>query len=318
MTNQSKSNSTTPYHIQARQLGADLRAIKRAELTSRSPAGRISHVWDYRAAGLLVGRARELIHRWTRPGYQRPVYVRQPGRILAMQNERELKRAQYREAVQRINALPIQDANSPMDWQHCVRRIGVAGQVIVTARTEDATWTENRHWPTSTSVSYRSYLLRGDWQQIPQTCERLRLRTHGMVPEAAIERTITHDARGNWVERMIAELLDAEAAAAWKTSNPNIRYKSVAVVDGKYLSIYDGETEYRIGQTVRQTAKSNHEGGYYCYDSAEDAEDASVPIISALDDAERAILRCRVIGRCIRYYDGKQAWTSLTPIERVA
>ena len=42
-------------------------------------------------------------------------------------------------------------------------------------------------------------------------------------------------------------------------------YKLVARVNGKLFSIYDGETEYRIGEQMHQPVKPGHQGGYYVY-----------------------------------------------------
>jgi hypothetical protein len=43
----------------------------------------------------------------------------------------------------------------------------------------------------------------------------------------------------------------------------------VAVVHGVPLSIYDGETEYRVGQTVMHPHGDDHAGGLYVSDSIE-------------------------------------------------
>ena len=48
-------------------------------------------------------------------------------------------------------------------------------------------------------------------------------------------------------------------------------YKQVAVVRGRFYSIYDGQTEFRPGETLYQPAKSDHSGGYYVYRTPEEA-----------------------------------------------
>ena len=65
-----------------------------------------------------------------------------------------------------------------------------------------------------------------------------------------------------------------------------LAYKAVAVVDGragqKYLSIYDGITEYRVGSTQRQAVAPNHNGGFFVCPSLEDSVSVEVPAQSAL------------------------------------
>ena len=109
--------------------------------------------------------------------------------------------------------------------------------------------------------------------------------------------------------------------AARKQYSPNREggdyyYKAVAVVDGKCLSIFDGVTEYRLGETVVDAARQGHEGGIYCYDNLEDARSAAVPTASVLRNAPRAILRVRAEGRYCRY-GNKLAFSRVTPLEVV-
>jgi hypothetical protein len=96
-------------------------------------------------------------------------------------------------------------------------------------------------------------------------------------------------------------------------------FKLVAVVEGRYFSIYDGTTEYAIGRMLREPARPNHGGGYYCYPAIDDIRSARphrlFPDESALADAPKAILKVRVGGRKIKYDNGKVAFSELTPIE---
>lgn len=79
-------------------------------------------------------------------------------------------------------------------------------------------------------------------------------------------------------------------------------YKSLAVTeDGRYVSIFDGQTEYRLGETLHETARTDHDGGYYCYGSIGAARKAALPKSSAAKDLPRVIVRVRVSGNCVRY-----------------
>lgn len=98
-----------------------------------------------------------------------------------------------------------------------------------------------------------------------------------------------------------------------KATLPHTAYKQVAVVNGKYLSIYDGVTEYTIGKEMVQQAKAEHHGGYYCYTSEKEAAQAEVPDTSVLLQAPRVILQVSVRGAHIAYCNGKMSYTRLLP-----
>lgn len=42
-------------------------------------------------------------------------------------------------------------------------------------------------------------------------------------------------------------------------------------MNGKYFSIFDGKTEFDLGQTLFQKAELNHMGGFYVYQTYEEA-----------------------------------------------
>jgi hypothetical protein len=54
-------------------------------------------------------------------------------------------------------------------------------------------------------------------------------------------------------------------------------YKLVAKVADYYFSIYDGKVEYVIGRTLSQKAMAAHRGGYYVYNTPQEAVFADVP-----------------------------------------
>lgn len=94
-------------------------------------------------------------------------------------------------------------------------------------------------------------------------------------------------------------------------------YKAVAVVDGRFVSIFDGETEYAIGQELKQAARQDHSGGFYVYKSIDEAQDVRVPSSSKLQNAPRAILRVKAEGTYCRY-ENKLSFSRVTPVEVVA
>lgn len=94
-------------------------------------------------------------------------------------------------------------------------------------------------------------------------------------------------------------------------------YKAVAVVDGRFVSIFDGETEYTIGQELQQAARQEHGGGFYVYKSIDEAQSVTVPNGSKAGNAPRAILRIKAAGTYCKYNNGKLAFSRVTPVEVV-
>lgn len=79
-------------------------------------------------------------------------------------------------------------------------------------------------------------------------------------------------------------------------------FKAVARTDdGRLVSIYDGETEYTIGETLVQRVGKAHGGGYYVRRTPEGALQADVPPSSALLDAERVVVKVRAEGQYTVY-----------------
>lgn len=94
-------------------------------------------------------------------------------------------------------------------------------------------------------------------------------------------------------------------------------YKAVARDDaGKIMSIFSGE-DYEIGKRKTEAVRENHSGGYYFYETLDEALTAEVPKSSELINLPRVILRCEMSGKTVRY--GKKiAATHIKPIEIVA
>ncbi len=106
--------------------------------------------------------------------------------------------------------------------------------------------------------------------------------------------------------------------AAQERTAPREAWKLVAQTeDGRLLSIYNGQTEYRLGEELRQPARQSHGGGYYVYATPDEARRAALPRDSALLDAPRVLLRVRVGGSYCRYGNGKLAYSRIVPLEVV-
>jgi hypothetical protein len=107
----------------------------------------------------------------------------------------------------------------------------------------------------------------------------------------------------------------ARKDATPKREGGDCYYKAVALKDGKFYSIYDGETEYEIGVELAERARQGHKGGYYVYRSVEAARAVEVPSTSVLRSYPRAILRIQCLGAYCTYDNGKLSFHRVTPVE---
>lgn len=98
-------------------------------------------------------------------------------------------------------------------------------------------------------------------------------------------------------------------------------YKLVAVDgSGRLLSIYDGKTEYKLGEELTQAARREHGGGYYVHRTPEEAHAASFPSDSyylRVRPKAVALLKVKAEGQYVRYDGGKLAFSRITPLEVV-
>jgi len=118
------------------------------------------------------------------------------------------------------------------------------------------------------------------------------------VAEEIAEKAITHSRRGNWQQRV------AEAFGLDPNQIEYEGYKVVAVENGKYLSLFDGTTEYKVGERVVQTAKRGHKGGLYVFENFSDCMegDVALPSNAALKYCpQRAILYVAFGGKIVKY-----------------
>ncbi len=128
-------------------------------------------------------------------------------------------------------------------------------------------------------------------------------------------RTMTHITRLYGVDeqvlrREVRKLRPPEHLGATQ----RVWFKRVAVVDGRFVSIFDGVTEYRLGKQLIQAVRTNHGGGFYVRDTAEGAAAAPVPDDSVLLDAPQVVLAVEVGGSYTRYDNGKVAFSRITPL----
>jgi hypothetical protein len=302
-----------PYHIEARELGVqDFVAIKKIGHHNIS-ATELRKTWDYRAANLAIDEAREYLKKWNRHSFHRtPSVPATGGRITTMLEIANRNKIAYQKKMKEFDNL----ADDGLSWSRTRISWEVEGRIIITVRHEDTTWSDRRsyHYPISSSVSYTSHLLR---TVEPGTVEAYGMNTYNIL-EPATEKQIGHDLRGNWKTRVAKELLNVDYRAE---EIPAIFFKKVAVCpafpDSVFASVYDA-SPYQIGVTRIDRAMRNHNGGLYCYKTAEEAKDAPFPSDSALKHAQKCIVSVRVSGKRIRYESGKYAVSEMTPIEVVA
>ena len=100
--------------------------------------------------------------------------------------------------------------------------------------------------------------------------------------------------------------------------NADFYFKLVAKVNGKYFSIFDGDTEYTIGRHLSEAVQPEHKGGYYVYPSLKEAVFADVPFNKGGHYiAPRTVLKVIAWGDFIKYEKGKMAFSNILPVEDV-
>jgi len=309
-----------PYHIEAAELGADIRAIRErfGRLGIYHPqdarhvaAAEIAAVWDYRAAGLRADEARRWITRWITPTYHWPALyanTASSGRISRLAAQVRALRAAY--------------AAAEADVERRVWRCG--GRELLTRTSEDVIWSGNprHHWPTSRRVEHTTYLLRADWRTTPHARVLLglgALQGDLLVLHAAVEATISHTQRGAWRARVARELgLALPGPGEPPLDGVRIGYKRVAVTPDGYRSVFDGVTTYAIGSiTTAQAVDAARHQGLFVRATPAGAATADVPADSVLHAAPSVVLKCLVWGRHWTT-ETKHAYEHCMPVEVVA
>ena len=129
----------------------------------------------------------------------------------------------------------------------------------------------------------------------------------------------------NSIEQLVAEGIERQlqehSLAAGQSVNlqnyPNVDfyYKLVAKVDNRYYSIYDGDTEYKMGEVLSQTARPGHGGGYYVYASTREAVFADVPYKRGGHYiAPRTVVKCICWGDFVVYSNGKMSFSNIMAV----
>ena len=174
----------------------------------------------------------------------------------------------------------------------------VGDRVVFTVTKEHVEGPSNLklRWPSKRKIVHRSYLMPAE---VPAVSDpSLEGWYFDRVCEEIAEKAITHTMRGHWQKKV------AEAFALDPSLITCEGYKVVAVKDDKYLSLYDGVTQYKIGERLEQTAKSGHKGGYYVMNNIHDCNGGDIPLPTNAvlrRWPHRAILRVEYGGKVVLY-----------------
>lgn len=105
-------------------------------------------------------------------------------------------------------------------------------------------------------------------------------------------------------------------------------YKLVRMDGGRMVSLYDGETEYRIGQRLASavraqvdhwTGELTHDGGYYSQPTPDQVKalfhaGALVPADCIHPGMALALVECQIGGKVVQYPNGKLCSTYIMPM----
>jgi len=97
----------------------------------------------------------------------------------------------------------------PQEWNDPDYYLCIAGRTIILHRADSASWdnSASSHWPSSKSISRTAYLLREGWDDLSKDglLANAQAAQHGLA--GLSERKISYEARGNWLPKIIIDLL---------------------------------------------------------------------------------------------------------------
>jgi len=150
--------------------------------------------------------------------------------------------------------------------------------------------------PTKRKIVHRSYLMPAEAPTVSDPS--LEGWYFDRVCEEIAEKAVSHSMRGNWQKKVAQEFGLTPSLITCEG------YKVVAVKDGKFLSLFDGATEYKFGERLEQAAKSGHKGGYYVMYNIHDCNGGDIPLPTNAvlrRWPHRAILRVEYGGKVVLY-----------------
>lgn len=127
-------------------------------------------------------------------------------------------------------------------------------------------------------------------------------------------RTIQHVAKLYNVDEKELRKLVIKITPPKREGGDNYFKQVAQTTDNRLVSIFDGETEYKIGLILNGHARQDHEGGYYVYSSLESAKNAEFPKGSMAKNLPRKIIRVKAWGNYCRYGD-KLSFNHIQPLE---
>ncbi len=168
--------------------------------------------WESRLNSLSgksrLSRADQLCHAH---GYQLRTEV--PGEVQDNHYRYQVSAAPILETINRemftLRTLP----RAPQDWSDPDYYFQVGGRVIVLRRTDSAEWVGKSHWPKTTTITRTAILLTPDWDDLS---DEVVTSLTGYVDRGdsveryirgRTDRDIDYKARGNWLLKIIIELL---------------------------------------------------------------------------------------------------------------
>lgn len=104
---------------------------------------------------------------------------------------------------------------APQDWNDPAYYLCIAGRIIKLHRNDNATWDNKKsHWPSSSTITRTATLLSTGWDDLSKTA-LLELgnpyMSYGYEISTFVqnntERKINYEARGNWILKIITDLL---------------------------------------------------------------------------------------------------------------
>jgi len=147
------------------------------------------------------------------------------------------------------------------------------------------------------------------------------LLTHAVLSDHFIAPVLPHTPLLQQCDDMLTNLRSVmeehqdAMESARKAREMRLYYKSVAKVQGRYFSVFDGATEFRIGERIERQRCHGRKAAFFVHVSAEAACISAFPVHSKMRHAPRAVLLVRADARSRpRVVHGKHTLWALTPV----
>lgn len=160
----------------------------------------------------------------------------------------------------------------------------------------------------------KSYFVTDGKNAIEVSKSKIRRAAQQLKDLDAPMRAVKDELPGEWAVRLGDKLKLAAPVASKSTG-----YKIVVrAANGKLVSAYDKQTEYKLGKQLKQKARDEHRGGYYIYADPDALRNNPTDYLNEdlIANQSLALLECECVGTPVKY-GAKLAYSIVKPVRIV-